>query len=70
MPRDAPPAPPDDLAEQIELRTAADAPRGNALPALVRWLRRVRDRERARMVPFVPPAIDQADAGEAGARAG
>jgi hypothetical protein len=39
---------PDDLAGRLEFAADPDAPKGNALPALARLLRRLRDAERQR----------------------
>jgi hypothetical protein len=43
----ATPRPADDLADSIELLPAPEPSPGSTLPALVRWLRAVRDRQRA-----------------------
>jgi hypothetical protein len=42
------PVAPADYAARVELHVGPTPPRGNALPALVRWLRAVRDRRAAR----------------------
>jgi hypothetical protein len=46
MRHERPPRPDDDIADRIELHTVPGEPRSSALPALVLWLRRVRDRRR------------------------
>jgi hypothetical protein len=46
MPPSCPTPNPDDLAARVELQPASPAAKGNALAALVRWARAVRDRER------------------------
>ena len=46
MPPDQAHAAPADV-NAIDLRSAPDTPKANALPALVRWLRAVRDRRLA-----------------------
>jgi hypothetical protein len=47
MPSNAssPPPSPDDLGDQLTFMLDEAAPKGNALPALARLLRRLRDRE-------------------------
>jgi hypothetical protein len=50
-----------DLAARVELRPDPAAARGSALPALIRWARAVRDRERERREDGGDVATDAED---------